>query len=69
MISLIEKKGVIKEILREVVLEVMHKERLSFYDSIFPNASNLEIEEISKLYGKPENYKIEYFISLNEMVI
>ena len=68
MISVLEQKGVLKELFREVILEVIHEERISFYDSIFPNASKEESEEVNKMYGTPQNYSKEDFKDMSDWI-
>ena len=46
MLTTTENREFFKEIFREVIVEVMNEERIGFYNSIFPMASNDEIQEI-----------------------
>jgi hypothetical protein len=68
MINTEEQKKFLKEVFREVVLEVMNEEKLSFYDSIFPNANKAESEEIEKHYGLPESYKKDEFMDMTDWI-
>ncbi len=69
MQNLVSQKEFFKEVFREVIKEVMLEEKLSFFDSIFPYASKKESEEISEIYGKPENYKSDEFVDLTDWVV
>lgn len=69
MQSLVSQKEFFKELFREVIKEVMLEEKLSFYDSKFPNASKEESDEIADIYGKPESYKSDEFVDLTDWVV
>jgi hypothetical protein len=68
MIDLVEQKDMLKEAFREVILEVMHEERLNFYDSIFPKVSKNENAEIIENYGTPANYRTDDFVDMTDWV-
>ena len=61
MNEFIEQKDIIKEIFRDVIYEVIREERINFYQTLFPNVSLKENQEIENLYDKPENYKKDEF--------
>lgn len=68
MIDILEQKEILKSVFKEVVLEVIHEQKISFYDSIFPNATQNEVVEIEQTYGSPMNYKSEEFIDMTDWV-
>ena len=68
MLTTTENREFFKEIFREVIVEVMNEERIGFYNSIFPMASNDEIQEIEEHYGSPDNYSKEDFEDMTDWV-
>lgn len=65
----LEQKEFLKEIFKEVIHEVIIEERISFYDSIFPVASEKEMAEIESIYGEPENIKNEELVDMTDWVL
>ena len=51
MPNIVDQRGFFKELFREVILEVMHEEKINFYDSVFPSANKDELADIETLYG------------------
>lgn len=69
MPDILKEKTFIKEMFRDVLLEVIKEERINFYQSIIPTASASEIKEIEKSYGSPANYKKDDFVDMTDWVM
>jgi hypothetical protein len=69
MTDILEQKSYLKDIFREVLHEVIREERINFYQSIIPEATEAEIKDIEKRYGSPDNYKKEDFADRTDWII
>lgn len=68
MTGTLKERKIIKELFRDVINEVIREERINFYQYIVPTTSESELNNIEKLYGKPENYNKKDFVDMTDWV-
>ncbi|MCL5990834.1 MAG: hypothetical protein M1419_01870 [Bacteroidetes bacterium] len=69
MPDILKEKTLIKEMFRDVLLEIIREERIKFYDTIIPTVSDEEMKDIEKRYGSSSKYKKEDFVDMTDWVM